>query len=57
VKEKFIGLLCCPKCHGELSLQIKKKEGDEILEGTLTCNSCNFIYPIKEGIPYMLFEE
>lgn len=57
MKEQFIEILCCPKCRGELHLQIKEKEGDEILEGMLTCNSCSLVYPIKEGIPHMLFEE
>lgn len=57
MKEEFIEMLCCPKCHGTLSLDVKEREGNEILEGTLTCNSCNFIYPIKDGIPYMLFDE
>ncbi|OYT62186.1 hypothetical protein B6U81_01370 [Thermoplasmatales archaeon ex4484_30] len=57
MKEKFIEMICCPKCHGDLHLEVKKKEGDEILEGTFICNSCNLVYPIKEGVPYMLFEE
>jgi len=57
MKEKFIEMICCPKCHGDLHLEVKKKEGDEILEGIFTCNSCNLVYPIKEGVPYMLFEE
>jgi uncharacterized protein YbaR (Trm112 family) len=57
MKEQFVEILCCPRCHGSLTLQIQKKDDHEILEGTLTCDSCGQIYPVKEGIPYMLFQE
>ncbi len=46
-------ILRCPKCKGELELNVIREE-DEIEEGTLTCGGCKKDYPIKDGIPNML---
>ncbi|NIA10191.1 MAG: Trm112 family protein [Nitrospiraceae bacterium] len=57
MKEEFIGMMCCPACKGELELKVEKKEGDDIMEGTLTCTNCKASYDIKDGIPYMIVEK
>ncbi|KAA0004443.1 MAG: Trm112 family protein [Thermoplasmata archaeon] len=56
MKEKFVQLMCCPACRGELELQVKEKEGDDILEGMLICRECKAEYEIRDGIPYMINE-
>jgi len=47
-------VLRCPVCRGELGLVQRRTEGDEILEGTLTCAHCKVDYPIRDGIPDLL---
>jgi uncharacterized protein len=54
MKADLMEILCCPVCKGDLKLETKKVEGDEILEGKLTCQSCQTIYPIQDGIPDLL---
>ncbi len=47
-------ILACPLCKGELSLNAVSIDGEEIVEGTLTCPSCEEEFPIEEGIPNLL---
>lgn len=37
-----------------LSLESLRDEGDECIEGFLTCNTCNSQYPIIQGVPIVL---
>lgn len=54
MRRKLMDILVCPECKGELSLKVKVEEGDEIVEGSLTCRACNLTYPIQDTIPNML---
>lgn len=54
MKRWLMGVLACPLCKCELVLDVVREEGEEILEGTLTCKQCGEVYPIEEGIPNML---
>ena len=54
MQEKFIRLMRCPTCKGELDMKVEKREGDDILEGMLICKNCRAEYKIKDGIPYMI---
>jgi len=47
----LLGILACPKCHANLSVDYDANE--------LICNSpdCGLAYPIRGGIPIMLIEE
>ena len=47
-------ILVCPMCRGNLDLSITEQDGDEIVEGILTCTECGEIYPIENTIPNML---
>lgn len=51
---ELMEILVCPMCRGELDLRITEQEGDEIVEGVLTCTECGEIYPITNTIPNML---
>jgi len=54
VKPDLLEILCCPLCRGTLTLTTRKKDGAEIVEGTLTCAACRVEYPISDGIPDLL---
>ncbi len=54
MKMELMEILVCPMCRGELDLSITKEDGEEIVEGTLTCTGCSEIYPITNTIPNML---
>jgi len=55
VKEKILGLLACPFCGEDLSLQSFEKEKQEIREGILKC-SCGQWFPIINFIPRLLLK-
>ena len=54
MKMELMEILVCPMCRSELDLSIMEQEGDEIVEGVLTCAACEEIYPITNTIPNML---
>ena len=54
-----IKILCCPVCHGRLTLSVTEttvlEDGEEdIVGGTLTCTACRVDYPVREGIPELI---
>ena len=54
MKRELMDILACPVCKGDLSLDVTREDGDEIMEGSLTCASCNEVYPIEDSIPNLL---
>jgi uncharacterized protein YbaR (Trm112 family) len=54
VKKDLLDIICCPVCKSDLEITVEKEEGDEIIEGYLTCTKCHNRYPIKDGIPNLL---
>ncbi len=55
MRERVLDLVVCPKCHDKLELADgAQRQGEEIVEGTLTCTSCGTSYPIRGGIPRLL---
>lgn len=54
MKADLMQILCCPVCRGELALTSRRTEGEQILDGTLTCSKCRLEYPIEDGIPNLL---
>jgi uncharacterized protein len=54
VRADLLEILRCPVCRGELRLLPGRTEGDEILEGSLSCPACPAVYPISDGIPDLL---
>ena len=44
--------LCFPKCKSlKLEVDIKQQVSDDIVEGSINCNSCDATYPITNSIP------
>lgn len=58
MKITLLNDLCCPidKQDLDISIFVKNETGD-ILEGILTCKTCNRYYPIIYGIPIMSPDE
>ncbi|MFB6134635.1 MAG: methytransferase partner Trm112 [Halanaeroarchaeum sp.] len=54
MKEDLMDIICCPLDKHELELDVADREGDEIVDGTLTCSKCGEVYPIEDGIPNLL---
>jgi uncharacterized protein len=54
VKSDLLEILCCPLCRGTLTLRSDRTDGDEIVQGALTCAHCQVEYPIADGIPDLL---
>jgi len=54
MKEDLMEILACPVCKGGLTLEVKKRKGDEIMEGNINCSKCKVDYPIEKGIPNMI---
>ncbi len=44
--ESLLNILVCPSCKGDL------KQG----AGDLTCEKCQLVFPVTDGIPVMLIE-
>lgn len=52
MKEKLLQYLACPTCAGEIRLhETGVRDGEEILEGRLTCSDCSQAFPIVRGVP------
>jgi len=54
MKESLMEIICCPMDKHDLELTVDERDGDEILEGTLSCPECGETYPIEDGIPNLL---
>lgn len=54
MKRELTESLACPMCKGELVLTVTNEEGEEIIEGSLSCQACNEEYPIQDAIPNLL---
>lgn len=58
MNRKLVEKLCCPFDKSDLQLQIIQEiESQEIVEGLLTCTSCQRYFPIIYGIPIMTPDE
>jgi len=52
-----LNFLCCPRCHGNLTLNKQEVDVEEIASGFLRCLECNKDYKIINGIPDFLLAE
>lgn len=51
MRERLLHYLACPHCGGDLSLDVIKQSGHEIMEGSLLCAGCHHKFSIRHGIP------
>lgn len=51
MKERLLEFLACPECQSTLNLKKEIIENSEIKKGTLSCQECQKIFPIKDFIP------
>ncbi|MFN3384871.1 MAG: methytransferase partner Trm112 [Archaeoglobaceae archaeon] len=56
MKRSLLEILACPKCKGDLDLEVLQEDREEIISGKLVCKNCKAVYPIEEGIPNFLPE-
>ena len=54
MKRELMDILACPVCKGPLTLEVKKEEDGEVVEGSLRCPSCQHSYPIEDTVPNLL---
>ena len=54
MRHQLMDILVCPECRSELSLSVTEERDDEIVSGSLKCQSCGETYPIEDTIPNML---
>jgi SAM-dependent methyltransferase/uncharacterized protein YbaR (Trm112 family) len=53
VQHSLLDYLACPDCGHDLELGVENTDGEEILDGTLTCTDCTNGFPIMRGVPRM----
>ncbi|HUH04429.1 MAG TPA: methyltransferase domain-containing protein [Kofleriaceae bacterium] len=51
MRTSVLELIVCPSCRDGLQASADASEGEEILEGTLTCRGCAARYAIVGGVP------
>jgi SAM-dependent methyltransferase/uncharacterized protein YbaR (Trm112 family) len=60
MKENLVDLLACPICWGELHCECYQLATDlqwrEIVDGKLSCQQCEKVFPITRGIPRLLLD-
>ena len=54
MRRQLMDILLCPECRSELILSVTEERDDEIVSGSLKCQSCGETYPIEDTIPNML---
>lgn len=58
MRQETIDKLCCPFDKEDLTLTVVKKDVEQnVIEGFLTCSTCQRIYPFVKGIPIMSPDE
>jgi uncharacterized protein YbaR (Trm112 family) len=53
MKRILLNMLVCPAClpaERGLEVDTAAAEGDDIVEGTLSCPACGSIYPVRQGV-------
>jgi SAM-dependent methyltransferase len=53
---KHLRYLLCPSCGGSIAVKDTQPEGEKIEEGTLICDSCKKIFPVRHGVPRFVEE-
>jgi uncharacterized protein YbaR (Trm112 family) len=54
MKTSLVEILACPMDKAPLELRADEQNGDEVIQGALTCTKCGEVYPIEDRIPNLL---
>lgn len=54
MRKDLMDILACPVCKGPLELTVDQEEGEEVINGSLSCKKCDERYPIEDRIPNLL---
>ncbi len=54
MRKDIVDILACPMDRSPLELSIDEANGDEVIQGMLTCSKCGEKYPIEDRIPNLL---
>ncbi|KPJ54183.1 MAG: methytransferase partner Trm112 [Dehalococcoidia bacterium] len=54
MKRDLMEILACPLCKGTLKLTVEEEDEQEVIKGSLYCESCAATYPIEDTIPNLL---
>jgi len=57
MKPKLLDYLVCIECKRTFDLLASQTDGEEILEGALSCSECALTFPITNGIPRIFSSE
>src|SRR2546421_7235621 len=51
MKRRLLEWLICPTCQGSLTLMARTEQSGEIEDGSLTCPTCQRMFPMVGGVP------
>ena len=54
MRKDIVDILACPMDKSPLELSVEEANGDEVIQGMLTCTKCGEKYPIEDRIPNLL---
>jgi ubiquinone/menaquinone biosynthesis C-methylase UbiE len=57
LREDSLQYLCCPLCHGDLTLNLEKIKEGQVMSGFLRCEVCKREYKVEDGLPDFLLTE
>ena len=57
MKRDLMEILACPVCKSSLKLIVREEDEEEVISGTLCCESCSHLYPIVDAVPNLLPED
>ena len=57
MKSSILEHIVCPSCSSNLTLKIKSKTNNEIIEGMLNCQNCKEKFKIVKGVPRFVVDK
>lgn len=56
MKPHALHVLACPVCRGALGLEAERRDGEEVISGSLECQECRRGFRIEGGVPRFVVE-
>jgi uncharacterized protein YbaR (Trm112 family) len=54
MRKSMMEIVVCPMDKSPLELTIEQEDGDQVIQGYMTCTKCSEKYPIEDRIPNFL---